>query len=119
MKASLSIETGANIIPFAQAEMVHNFMTGIDPDLENKISRIFRELLEIHGEGPIQVPKTIVIMNVILQSLNVGEKKSDEIKGARQSGNPEKEIFQDEGKNEAAKIWKRALARLEEDKKSS
>jgi hypothetical protein len=62
-------------------------------------------------------------MNVILQSLNVGEKKPDEIKGARQSGNPEKEIFQDEGKNEAAKmadrIWKRALARLEEDKKSS
>lgn len=41
-----SIETGANIIPFAQAEMVHSFMTGIDPDLENKISRIFRELLE-------------------------------------------------------------------------
>ena len=62
-------------------------------------------------------------MNVILQSLNVDEKKPDEIKSTRRSGIPEKDIFQDEGETEATKmadrIWERALTKLEKDKKSS
>jgi hypothetical protein len=41
-----SIKTGARIIPFAQAEMVHSFMTGIDPDLRYKIGWIFRDLMK-------------------------------------------------------------------------
>lgn len=44
--AGTSIETGANIIPFAQAEMVHSFMTGIDPDLRVRIGQIFEELIK-------------------------------------------------------------------------
>jgi hypothetical protein len=41
-----SIKSGANIIPLAQAEMAHSFMSGIDPDLREKIDLIFGDLIK-------------------------------------------------------------------------
>lgn len=54
--AGISFKTIASIIPFAQKEMVHTFMEGIDPDLQNYIieddlSRIFDKYPEIIVES--------------------------------------------------------------------
>jgi hypothetical protein len=44
--AEISITSGARIVPFAQAEMVHSFMEGIDPRLQSEVSNSFGTLLD-------------------------------------------------------------------------
>lgn len=43
--ASISSQIGAHISPFAQAEMVHSFMTGVDPALRDNVERVLSGLL--------------------------------------------------------------------------
>lgn len=45
-KDEISRDAGASIVPFAQAEMVHSFMTGIDPKLRGEIFDSFGSLLD-------------------------------------------------------------------------
>jgi hypothetical protein len=44
--AAISSEIGANISPFAQAEMVHTFMTGVDPAFRENLDSVLSGLLD-------------------------------------------------------------------------
>lgn len=44
-----SLDNRASIIPFAQAEMVHSFMTGVDPQFRSNLVGVFESLLERFG----------------------------------------------------------------------
>jgi hypothetical protein len=48
-EAGISLENRARIVPFAQAEMVHSFMTGADPRFKANVSTVFEKLLERFG----------------------------------------------------------------------
>lgn len=43
--AAISSQIGAHISPFAQAEMVHSFMIGVDPALRENVDRVLSALL--------------------------------------------------------------------------
>ncbi|MHA6530450.1 hypothetical protein [Paenibacillus sp. BAC0078] len=57
-----AINTAA-IIPFAQQEMVHSFLTGIDPKLKNEVSNFIHTIVHSYPE--------------IIESLGDGEGKLD------------------------------------------
>jgi len=48
-ETGISLGNRAGIVPFAQAEMVHSFMTGADPSFKVNVSTVFENLLERFG----------------------------------------------------------------------
>jgi len=53
----VGLHCGSRIVPFAQAEMVHSFMTGIDPRIQSLVFNSFNSLLQNlvgHLSGQIQ-----------------------------------------------------------------
>lgn len=63
--ADIDYNNEATIIPFAQSEMVHSFMTGVDPDYEMEIERYIFQILETY-------PSVIIDK---IQNLNTNEKE--------------------------------------------
>jgi hypothetical protein len=45
-KANISLDNSATILPFAQSEMVHSFMSGIDPDFEDTIITQLKKVMD-------------------------------------------------------------------------
>ena len=52
--ASISFFSGASITPFAQEEMVHTFMQGVDPVYENFVLASMNDIVKKHYFDPIE-----------------------------------------------------------------
>lgn len=53
-KASISYSMGASITPFAQDEMVHTFMQGVDPSYEHHAVNLVNEIVKKYYFDPIE-----------------------------------------------------------------
>lgn len=67
LKKELSKYTGAEIIPFAQREMVDRFMFGVDPQFQRSIEVFFKKLLDSTGKEIINLSTSSKRKRVELQ----------------------------------------------------
>lgn len=48
VQSNISVNKSAQIVPFAQQEMVHSFLTGINPDLRGVMDEVLYDILDVY-----------------------------------------------------------------------